>query len=391
MVVNSTEEAGADYDMKAENETEMKMEEGRKTERNEEDKKRTAGGFRAWILGILAAALVVFAAIAALVIYVDPFFQYHKPLADFPYVIDNQLSQNPGMAKNWEYDSVILGSSMTVNFNTDWFMELFGQKTAKLSYNGAYPKDQANIMKLIFENNPKVKTVYLGVDIPAYSSGTEETKYPIPAYLYDDNYTNDISYLLNKDVLLNYILRPLADPKDKTDIPTMYSLWWTDEYFNKGYVLEHYEAPELVEEEVEREYFLPNLKNNLDSNICPYIEGNPDTEFIIFYPPYSILYWYGVNRENKLEATLAEYEYAAERLLTYENVRVFMFSDQEDIMEELNHYADYDHYHKSINRYMAESFLSGACELKNTQDLQKRMDKLRKIAVEYDYDSIFEP
>lgn len=347
-----------------------------------------------WIKVVLGLVLILLLGMIGLVIYVDPFFQYHKPLEDFPYLIDNQLSQNPGMAKNWDYDSVMLGSSMTVNFNTDWFRELFGQKTAKLSYNGAYPRDQANILDIIFDKKngtirQNVKTVYLGVDIPAYSAAIDETKYPIPEYLYDDIYINDISYVLNKDVLLNYILRPLVDRKDKTDIPTMYSLWFTDEYFNKEYVLQYYEAPELVKTEVEKDKFIPALKLNMDKNICPYIENNPNTEFVVFYPPYSILYWYGVNRENKLEATLAEYQYAAERLLAYDNVKLFMFSDQEWIIEDLDYYADYDHYHKDINRYMAECFKSGECRVE-IGDLPERIETMRKIATEYDYNLIFE-
>ena len=103
---------------------------------------------------LLAGALALFLLLAAavLVIYVDPFFHYHRPLKGFPYLIDNQLSQNPGMAKNMEYDSVILGSSMTVNFQTDWFQELMGLNTIKLSYSGAFPKDQSNIMKIIFDS-----------------------------------------------------------------------------------------------------------------------------------------------------------------------------------------------------------------------------------------------
>ena len=251
-----------------------------------------------WVSLLLGTALACFLVLIGLVIFVDPFFQYHKPLKNFPYLIDNQLSQNPGMAKNFDYDSVLLGSSMTVNFNTDWFEELYGLKTAKLSYNGAYARDDANIMKIIFDTHPDVKKVFLGIDIPAFSSDVDQTKYPIPEHLYDDHYINDISYVLNKDVLLNYILRPMADPEDKTDIGTMYALWWTDEYFNKQYVLQYYEAPEVVEEEVPIDAFLTNLEENLKVNICPYIEAHPDTEFIVFYPPYSILYWYGVNREN---------------------------------------------------------------------------------------------
>lgn len=338
-------------------------------------------------MGILS--VTVLSAMIALVIYVDPFFQYHKPLPGFPYLIDNQLSQNPGMAKNFDYDSVMLGSSMTVNFNTDWFWELYGERTAKLSYNGAYPKDQANIMDLIFAYKPNLKQVYLGIDIPAYSSETEATKYPIPRDLYDKNIINDISYVLNKDVLLNYILRPMADPEDRTTADNLYNLWWTDEYFNKQYVLQYYEAPEIVETEVPADAYLSDLKANLDVNICPYIEAHPDTQFTFFYPPYSILYWYGVMRENKLEATLAEYQYCGERLLSYENVRLFVFQDQEEIITNLDeNYADYDHYHTRINRYMTECFGTGECET-SLEDLPGRIQSMRKIAREYDYESIF--
>ena len=345
--------------------------------------------YKKWFIRVVMIAMTAFLLFTGLVVYVDPFFQYHKPLERFPYLIDNQLSQNPGMAKNWEYDSVILGSSMTVNFNTDWFSEILDLKTAKLSFNGAHPKDQSNIMDIIFKSPNHVKTVFLGIDIPAYSSDVEATKYPIPEYLYDENYLNDIFYVLNKDVLLNYILRAVADPKDKTAIPTMYALWWTDEYFNKQYVLQYYEPPKIVTKEAPEETYLERVKDNLDINICPYIEANPDTEFVVFYPPYSILYWYGINRENKLNATLAEFQYVSERLLPYNNVRIFNFQDQEEIITDLNNYADYDHYHGDINRFMVNCFADGTCEL-TKKNLSDSLEAMRILAVNYDYDSIFE-
>ena len=73
------------------------------------------------MLLFITFVLTAFVLMIALVVYVDPFFHYHKPLKNFNYVVDNQLTQNPGMAEHLEYDSVILGSSMTVNFETDWF------------------------------------------------------------------------------------------------------------------------------------------------------------------------------------------------------------------------------------------------------------------------------
>ena len=344
--------------------------------------------FKKWIISTTALILILFLLTAALVIIVDPFFQYHAPLEKFPYLVDNQLSQNPGMAKNMEYDSVILGSSMTVNFNTNWFEELMGLNTIKLSYSGAYPKDQANIMEIIFDSNPQVDAVFLGVDVMTYTGGVDETKYPIPAYLYDKNYMNDVQYIFNKDVVLNYILRPIADP-DKTDLATVYESWWTDEYYNIQWVMHNYEPPQAVAEEAVPQDYVEGAAQNLQVNICPYIEQNPDTMFYVFFPPYSILYWNDVMLENHLEATMAEYEYIVDTLLAYDNVRVFFFPDQEWIVTDLNNYADYTHYHKDINRYMTECFADGTCEVTSEEEMKGALLRMRAVIEHFDFETLF--
>ncbi len=337
---------------------------------------------------MLAVFVCILLIVAALVIYVDPFFQYHKPLADFPYLVDNQLSQNPGMAKNMSYDSVILGSSMTVNFNTNWFEELMGLDTVKLNYSGAYPKDQANIMERIFSSDNQVKAVFLGVDVMTYTGGVDETKYPIPEYLYDDCVWNDAEYLWNKDVLLNYILRPLADP-EKTDLATVYQSWWTDEYYNIQWVMHNYEPPAKVEEETPADAYKEGVRANLETNIIPFIEQNPDTTFYLFFPPYSILYWNDVIQENHLEATLEEYLFIVQETIGYDNVRVFFFPNQEWIVTDLNNYADYTHYHRDINRYMTECFADGACEIKNRNQMEEALEEVRAMIDRFDFEGLF--
>ena len=338
---------------------------------------------------VTAAAVCLFLlGIMALVVYVDPFFHYHAPLENFPYLVDNQLSQNPGMAKNMQYDSVILGSSMTVNFNTNWFEEQLGLHTIKLNYSGAYPKDQSNIMKLIFESGNQVEAVFLGIDVMTYTGGVEETKYPIPEYLYDNNVINDIQYIFNKDVVLNYIFRQVADP-DKTDLATVYQSWWTDEYYNKQWVMHNYEQPERVAVETPADAYLESVEQNLAASICPYIEQNPDTIFYLFFPPYSILYWNDVICENHLEATMAEYQYIADRMLAYENVRLFFFPNQEWIVTDLNNYADYSHYHRDINYYMTECFADGNCEIMSEEEMKQALDEMRLLIEKFDFEELF--
>lgn len=358
-----------------------------------EKEKSNRNPYKRTVLGFFAMVVAVFALLIALVAYVDPFFHYHSPLEGFPYLVDNQLSQNPGMAEHMEYDSVILGSSMTVNFQTTWFNELMDLNTIKLSYSAAFPKDQSNIMEIIFksknnQDDKHLKKVFMGVDVITYTGDVNETKYPIPEYLYDDNPVNDIRYVLNKDVILNYILRPIADP-EPTDLSNVYASWWTDEYYSEEWVLHNYESPTQMDEETAADEYILPVEKNLNQNICPYIEENPETEFVIFFPPYSILFWDEVLKENHLEATMEEYRYIANRLNTYENVTIYFFPDQEEIVCDLNNYADYSHYHPRFNRFMTECFADGSCVVaKDGQggtSIDEYLENMRQIVEGYDF------
>lgn len=362
-------------------------------EENEgKEKKQKKMQPKRWLAGFLGIFLAGLAGCMALVIWVDPFFQYHKPLAWFPYLVDNQVNQNPGLAKHMDYDGILIGSSMTASFNTDWFEELMGMKTQKLSYNGSYPKDLSNIMQLVFDaKGDQVKAVYMAVDQSTFSADPEETKFPVTDYLYDDNVFNDVPYLLNKDVLLDYILRPLADRKDASDWAELYKPWWTDEYYNKANVLMYYEAVEEKQEEeaLAADYFKDAVEENLQKNILPYIEAHPETEFYIFYPPYSILFWNDVTREKELEAVIGRLEYMTERLLNYENVHVFNILGKEDIICNLNNYADYMHYHKNVCRYITECFATGENEL-HPENYGQAFDEIRTLAMSYNYPAIWD-
>lgn len=345
---------------------------------------------RKWLLVFISLSVLGLGSLAALTWIVDPFFQYHKPLENFPYLVDSQVNMNPGLAKNMEYDSILLGSSMTVNFNTDWFREYMGLNTQKLSYNGAFPKDQSNIMEIVFEaKEDGVRQVFLGIDELNYSAEVNQTKFELPEYLYDDNYVNDINYLLNKDIILDYIFRAMADPGDKSDWNMIYKPWWQDEHYQKALVLMYYEPAGEASEAVPAEFYLEAIEANLSTNICPYIEAHPETTFTIFYPPYSILYWNDVVRKQELEAVLAKYEYMTRRLLEYENVEVFFFQNQEEIICNLHNYADYTHYHGRVCEYMVQCFESGERKV-TLENLEEELDRLYELASTYDYEAIFD-
>lgn len=323
---------------------------------------------------------------ASIVIVVDPFFQYHKPLDGIYYTIDNPISQNPGIAKNFDYDSVILGSSMTVNFDTDLFNRVMELNTVKLSYNGAYPKDIDNIMSLVVQSPNQVSHIFLGIDIYTYKTPYGITAYGIPNYLYDNSYFNDIFYILNKDVLLDYVLAPQIK-REGTPINQAY--WsWPYMIYSAASVFEFYERPTVFEESLPEDIYQHNIEDNLQNCILPYIESMPDTEFTIFFPPYSILYWYSRYADGSLNAELAGEKQIIGELLAHPNVSVYYFQNQYDFITDLNNYTDYTHYTHEMNDQMTLWFAEEDCPYElTTENYEAVLNEMKSWLSERDFES----
>lgn len=338
-----------------------------------------------WIRAIVIAVAILMLTCMSLVIIVDPFFQYHKPLEGFPYKVDNQLSNNAGMAKTFDYDAILTGSSMVSNFDLDSLRSKTGLSTIKVNYNGAYPKDIANILDYVFKEHGELDTVYFGMDVYSYNSETEEVKYPFPAHLYDDNLLNDVSYIFNKDVLVQYIIEPIRFPSKKTDLSKVYMMEYDDSQYNRDLVLAGYKVPEkasLTDEEKAEKLFL--LDENLDKNLIPYIKNHPNTRFVVFYPPYSMLYWHGKAMEGWDQLILDEYNIVSKKLLEYENVEVYSFSDAWEYVTDLDNYVDFIHQHARVNEYIMDCFVDGKHRI-TLENVDEVTESLRSYIASFDY------
>lgn len=336
------------------------------------------------LLTFLIMAAVFLGTVAGLVIAVDPFFQYHKPLPFLNYVIDNQLSQNAGMIKNFEYDSVILGSSMTVNFDTDLFEQELGLDTIKLSVNAAYPKDIDQMLSLIADCDEKPDIVFLGIDPHNYSAKAGTVAYGYPEYLYDNNILNDCAYIFNKEVISNYIVKPQIQG-NSTKINEIYWSWQYAQY-GKEKIAETYSEPQVMGAVVPSDIYIENTAYNMQYYILPYIRDMEETQFIIFYPPYSILYWYNHMADGDIAALIHQTEYITEVLLKYPNVKIFCFQNDFSYITDYDNYCDYTHYRHEMNDYMMRCFGNGENEL-TTCNYKTVFNDMEKWLLSFDYEN----
>ena len=66
-----------------------------------------------------------------------------------------------------------------------------------------------------------------------------------------------------------------------------------------------------------------------------------------------------------------------------------LFQNQEEIIYNLNNYANYIYYHGRVCKYMVECFQTGKCRV-TMKNLDEELDKLYRLAAEYDYEAIFD-
>ncbi len=287
-----------------------------------------------WFGSFIAILLVILLVAGALVAYIDPFFHYREPRSFFYYRLYEQRSQNDGITRHFDYDAIITGTSMAENFKASLFDERFGTESVKVTYAGATYREINDNLKRAYESGHKVKYVFRPLDYSLLVRDKDDLRTDMgeyPVWLYNDNPFDDVKYLFNKDVIINYSLLVIArfirgqqgghTPFDE------YSFTGDMNNYSKQTVMDSIvnvnpsdEMKKPSEEEIR------TLRENIEQNVVSLARENPDTTFIYFFPPYSMAYW-GITRiEGNLESQVYYVKLAVEQMLECENIHIYNFS-----------------------------------------------------------------
>lgn len=339
--------------------------------------------YKKYLFTYFFTILILLIPLISFTIYVDPFYHYHGLIGKQKLHSGDEYYQNIGIAKNFKYDSVIIGSSMTENFKVSQFEKKFGGKIVKLSLSGGYPKNYKLLFSKIFKKR-KIKNIYYGLDTYVYITQAKEYNFEIPNYLYDDNYFNDVNYVLNKNVFFNKTI-PIYNNEMNTNWDAIYS-WYNSFTFSKEATLKNYKREE-------KKYILDNKKyfetlNIRLSTLTYFIKNNPNTSFYIFYPPYSILYYDLINQRGELEIYLKSNKIIMNELIKYPNVRLTSFYYDKNIIMNLNNYKDCNHYSNKISEYIVDNIDKDEYKI-DKSNINRYIDESNKFFLNYDYESLF--
>ena len=349
-----------------------------------------------WLRTLLALVLIALLAVAGLTAFVDPYFLFHKPVAGISYQLDNERYQNYGIARTFDYDAVIVGTSMSENFKPSEFDALFGVHSVKLPFSGGSHLEVKELLEFVFSHQKNVKTVIRNIDLFRAFDSKEDRDYPLdsyPGYLYDDNPLNDVSYLLNWEIFVKGTMMDLARTALRKPSVTLDEYAnWNDQYvFGPAGIQAHYSRDkveytgngDITEEEYSR------IRENFEENVIEVAKAHPVVTFYLYVSPYSIYFWDYVNEMGELDRYLKAQEYIISLLLDQENIRLFAFYEEEQIVTDPYNYRDVAHHHEDVNSQILEWIRGGHDEI-TKENVEAYCSGVWKFYHEYDYDQLFE-
>ena len=350
-----------------------------------------------WLIGWFSTVFILMAYTIGFVYYVDPLFHYHAPHTDkYHYELDNQRYVNDGITRNFEYNALITGTSMTENFKTSELDEIFGVRSVKIPYSGAAYKEVNEGIERAIRYDPDLKTVIRGIDMGylfTYKDWMRDDLGTYPDYLYDNDPFNDVNYIFNQDIIFNRAYKMVLDTERPDFEPGMisfdkYSSWQGQAVMGKNTVIPDGIKTDKVSKEIHvTDEELQQIKENVEQNITDVARRNPNVVFYCFFTPYSMVWWNDLNNDGTIYRYVEAEKYAIEQMLTCNNIRLFSYNTRIDITADLNNYKDPTHFGSWISTLILYWMHNGE-GLITADNYENYISEELRLHLDYDYEEL---
>ena len=323
-----------------------------------------------WALFTMTACVLALFFSAAAVYLVDP-FEIYRESKILP-LYDQESYNNPGIVRSYDYNAVVLGTSMVEMMKPSVIDETFCVQSVKLPMRGSYIAQMGWQLEHIFKAKEKrdetLDLAILGVD--AYSMvGLVDDDTEIFDYLWNGNPFDDVSYLLNRDVLLVKVPAMLKNAGKSLEGKRDAMYTWTDVVFSEKSVYNSLPGVMAQSEMQAPDYRIERSTGNLEMHIERYVRAHPETTFKIYMPPYSVAYWYLTMRNGLIDQQMRSRALVCEKLLAYDNVEIYDYSSRLEWTENLDNYFDYSHHSGEISDAIIRAMAAGENRVTSVEEM----------------------
>ena len=154
-----------------------------------------------WLLRLLALTMALVMLMCLCAWCIDPYMLYR--VRDNQYLLNSRLV-TPGLIKNYDYDTVLIGSSMIQNTDMQRFRDTLGGKPLKITTGAISLTEIQKLTDKIGELG-KAQHYYICLDQYLFAPEKWDDMDRFPDYLMDDNLWNDYRYLLGYETWMRFI------------------------------------------------------------------------------------------------------------------------------------------------------------------------------------------
>ena len=332
------------------------------------------------LIRFLVYTLVLFVLVGAFVWFFDPFYQYHKPFPGIKAVLNDRDNQMPGTIRTFDYDTLLVGSSVAENFNSRYLDEQYACRTLKVIRASGSMADLLYYVNMA-EERRELKQIVWCLDLFALDAPVEVTLYgdDIPRYLHTETIWDDIPYLYNKEIIFEKIPAMLVSSLQGVNVGGDAYNWSKGKDFSAAGAMRFYKRPVVNEEpgEIPISEYEGIVRENIDL-LVEQVKAHPEIQYRFLFPPYSLLWWDSSWVNGYLEERIHILEQTMDALLPFDNVEIYYYQNDEEIVCNLDNYMDLVHYSPAINQLMLERMIVGVGRI-TPDNMEEEIEKMRQL------------
>ena len=317
--------------------------------------------FRYWVIGALGSILSV----CTINFIVDPMLFFRIP-AEGKQVFypESQRYQVPGIAKNYLFDGVIIGSSLSENFSTNQLKERLGINVVNLSISGSSAKEQAYILNLALIRG-NVKHVFWLLNWESFAHGSEYISPDIgwPKNIYESPVLATFKYYLANGDMFKRSMKLLFSKKSIKQSDDMDTAWNWNKKFTFGCESVKHSVTmrksnpiyEMAKKGLIK-FSYSEISKSVNENLLRIIRDNPAIHFDLILPPFSKWAYINNNQidEILLEANLHFREKIQNDIQNISNVSLYDYQTDPQIILNSNNYKDVIHFSQEISNQIID-------------------------------------
>ena len=332
----------------------------------------------------------------------DPLHIFHKSwITKNNRIHGNMRLQAAGIINNYNFDSIIMGTSMMKGTSSLSASKKIGGEFVNLSSDGSSVYERQYIINYAFKKK-NVKTVILSFDTGLdlnIQKFLDRFSFDRFNFLYDETSFNDMKAYWNYKFVgclatfststyclgskreiqrpIEWFYRVYKINKNTTGIEN-----WVHGKKGRGKsvysrIQRHLKKP--IDSKIEYEKKLQLTQDIIESGLFKTIKDNDGVDFHLMFPPYSRFLYSLWMKKNPYKYLL--YKETTRYLVVngskYKNLKIYSFDDMQ-YLDDLNNYRDMRHYNTDMNEIMLEAIRDQKHILNKNMfdDFIKSLDKI---------------